>query len=134
MALFQPGRGRLAVYITLGIAVVVGGGIAWAFTQQIAAARQMRAEEARLEQVTAAKQATYEELEAELEYVESDEYVEQWAREEAKMSKPGEVVVIVFNDSPDYPALEPTPTPTPEPEPRPFWRELWGLAFSPPER
>jgi cell division protein FtsB len=134
MALFQPGRGRLAVYITLGIAVAIGGGIAWAFTQQIAAARQMRAEEARLEQVAAAKQAYYEALEAELEYVKSDDCVEQWAREEAKMAKPGEVVVIVVKDSPDYSALEPTPTPTPEPEPRPFWRELWELAFSPPGR
>jgi cell division protein FtsB len=134
MALFQPGRGRLAVYITLGIAVAIGGGVAWAFAQQIAAARQMRAEEARLEQVAAAKQATYEALEAQLEYVKSDEYVEQWAREDAKMAKPGEVVVIVVKDSPDYLTLEPSPTPTPKPESRPFWRELWELAFSPPGR
>jgi cell division protein FtsB len=134
MALFQPGRGRLAVYITLSIAVAIGGGIAWAFTQQIAVARQMRAEELWLEQVVAAKQAQRDALEAQLEYVKSDECVEQWAREDAKMAKPGEVVVIVVNDSPDYSALEPTPTPTPEPEPRPFWRELWDLAFSPPDR
>jgi cell division protein FtsB len=134
MALFQPRRGRLAVYITLGIAVAIGVGIAWGFGQQIAAARQMRAEEVRLEQVAAAKQATYEALEAQLEYVKSDEYVEQWAREDAKMAKPGDVVVIVVNDSPDYSALEPTPTPTPEPEPRPLWQELWELVFSPPDR
>jgi hypothetical protein len=50
------------------------------------------------------------------------------------MSKPGEVIVIVVKDSPDRSALEPPPTPTPEPEPRPFWRELWELAFSPPDR
>ena len=134
MALFQPGRGRLAVYITLGVAVAIGGGLAWAFSQQIAAARQMRAEELRLEQVVAAKQASYEDLEAQLEYVKSDDCVEQWAREDAKMAKPGEVVVIVVKDSPDYSALEPSPTPAPEPEPRPFWQELWELAFSPPGR
>jgi len=134
MALFQPGRGRLAVYITLGIAVAIGGGLAWAFSHQIAAARQMQAEELRLEQVVAAKQAHHKALEAQLEYVKSDECVEQWAREDAKMSKPGEVVVIVVKGSPDYSALEPSPTPTPKPEARPFWQELWELAFSPPGR
>jgi cell division protein FtsB len=130
MSLPTPSGGRIAIGIVLSIIVVIVGSIAWGFTQQVARARQMRAEEIRLEQTVATKQAQYEELVARLDYVHSDECVEKWAREEARMAKPGEVVVIIAEDSGPESSLNPQPTPTPEPKSKPFWEDLWDL-FTP---
>lgn len=56
--------------------------------------RRMRQEQARLEAELAEVQAINEALQQELEYVTSDEYLEEWARVEARMSRPGEVAII----------------------------------------
>ncbi len=125
-------RNRLAVGIAAAVVTAIVGGIVWGFGQQVVRARQMRAEEVRLEQAVAAKQAYHDELIAQLEYVRSDEYVEQWAREDAKMARPGEIVVIVLDDTDTEQEVDATPTPTPEPEPKSFWVELWELIFIPP--
>jgi len=101
----------------------------WGFGRQLVLARQMRAEEIRLEQAVAAEQSRHDELAAQLKYVKSDEYVERWARAEAKMAKPGEVVVVLTADADGESAVAPQPTPPPEPEARPFWVEWWGLVF-----
>ncbi|MBN1877290.1 MAG: hypothetical protein JXA33_23910 [Anaerolineae bacterium] len=76
-----------------------------------------RLEEALIQQAT---------LQARLEWVESDAYVEAWAREEARMTLPGETLVIPILPTPT-PTLPPTPTltPTPTPTPAPFWQFWW---------
>jgi cell division protein FtsB len=127
-------RNRLAVGIAAAVVTTIVGGIVWGFGQQVVRARQMRVEEARLEQAVATKQAYHDELTAQLEYVQSDEYVEQWAREDARMARPGEVAVVVLDDADTATEADATPksTATPEPEPKSFWAELWELIFIPP--
>jgi len=130
MSLPKPKRSQLAVGVAITIAFAIVGGLVWGFSQQSALARQIRAEEMRLEQMVAAEQAHHDDLTAQLEYVRSDEYVEHWARGKRKMARPGEVAVVVPTDPDEEPAGETQPTPVPEPKTQPFWVELWQLAFT----
>jgi len=134
MALSKPNRSRLAVGAAVVIALAIAGGIAWGFGQQLALAQQMRAKEMRLEQAVAAEQARHDDLVARLEYVKSDEYVEHWARKEAKMAKPGEVAVVPLVDVGDESNVDAQPAEKPVPESRPFWVEWWESIFGPVER
>jgi cell division protein FtsB len=127
MSLPKPNRSQVAVGVVVAVAVAVVGGLAWGFGRQLVLARQMRTEEKRLEQLVAAEQARHDELVAQSEYVGSDEYVEHWARAEAKMARPGEVAVIVLTDSSAGPGVDVEPTPTPEPEVQSFWARLHEL-------
>jgi len=127
MSLRKPNHSQLAVGVAVAIAAAIVGGLAWGFARQLVLAQQMQAEDGRLEQAVAAEQARHDELIAQLEYVRSDEYVEHWARGEAKMARPGEVAVIVLAG--EEAAGDAQPTPTPRPEARPFWVELWELVF-----
>ena len=77
-----------------------------------------------------------EALTAERDYVRSDAYVQQWARDDGKMILPGEVLVIPV---PSGSSLEPTPAPqvsiedvrtTPD-EPD-TWLLWWSLFFDSP--
>ena len=134
MSLPKPNRSQLAVGVAIAVAVAIVGGLVWGFGQQLALARQVRAEETWLEQRVADEQAHHDELTEQLAYVRSDEYVEHWARAEAKMARPGEVAVIVPEDLDEETASDVQPTPTPEPKAQPFWAELWELLFAPPDR
>jgi len=125
MTLPKPNRSQLAVGVAVVIALAIVGGIAWGFGQQLSLARQMRAEEKRLEQAVADEEARHDDLVAQLEYVKSDEHVEHWARKEMKMARPGEVAVVPLVSAGEEPAGDAQPTPTPVPESRPFWVE-WG--------
>jgi cell division protein FtsB len=127
----QPSRSQLAVGVAVAAVGAVVGGLAWGFGQQLVLARQMRVEQSHLEELVAAEQARNEELAAQLEYVQSDEYVERWARVEAKMARAGEVAVIVLTDRDEEPTGDAQPRPTPEPEAKPFWVEWWELVFPP---
>jgi len=128
MTFLKPNRGRLAIGIVVVIALFVVGGLVVGFGQQVMLAREMRTEEDRLELAVATEQTRHEELTALSEYVGSDEYVEEWAREEAKMAKPDEVVVIPMATD-EGPTPETQPENTATPEPRPFWIEWWELLF-----
>ena len=131
MPLSKPSRSRLVIGVALVIAITVVGVLVWGFGQQLALAQEMRAEEIRLEQAVAAKQARHDDLVAQLEYVKSDEYVEHWARKEIKMAKPGEVAVVPLVSTGEGPAGDGQPVATPTPEPRPFWVEWWESLFGP---
>ena len=132
----KPGRNQLAVGLIIAVGLAVVGGLVWGFGRQLSLAQQMRAEEMRLEQIVATEEARHKVLITRLEYVKSDEYVEHWAREEAGMSKPGEVIVIPLGDAGDTavggaPPAEPQPEQIPRSASRPFWVELWELIFGP---
>jgi len=131
MALPKPNRSQLAVGVTIVIALAIVGGLTWGFGQQLALARQMRAEEIRLEQAVAAEQASNDDLVAQLEYVKSDEYVEHWARKEMKMARRGEVAVVPLVSAGEEPAGDAQPTPTPVPASRSFWVKLRESLFGP---
>jgi len=130
MALPKFNRKQITIGLAALIALVVISALVWGLGQQLAIARQMRTEEIRLEHAVATKQAHYDDLAARLEYVESDAYVEHWARVEAKMSQPGEVVVLLPTDvEEELAVVDMQPTPTSEPEEQPFWIDWWDLIF-----
>jgi cell division protein FtsB len=77
---------------------------------------------------------------AERDYVRSDAFVEQWARDEGKMVRAGEVLVIPVpaartlqaSDAADPAPLAPTvPVETTPPRPE-TWRVWWALLFDTP--
>ena len=107
---------RLAT-IVAGVAIlVVAGVITWGFSRQLILARQMQQEETRLEQEVKGEQDHYDDLTTHLEYVQSDEYVEYWARTEARMTKIGETVVVMITDADEPSPSDMQPPPTAEPE------------------
>jgi cell division protein FtsB len=123
-------RLRIAMGAGILLVVVIVGGIGWAFFQQLALAEELRGETRQLEQSLATQQAHQDHLTATLTYVQTDEYVEEWAREQARMVKPGEVLVIPLVDSEGAePALTPTAPPegprSPVTDDRPFWVVWW---------
>lgn len=65
-------------------------------------------------------------LQAQLDYVQSDAYVDEWSRVNAGMTKPGEtlVVPVIITPTPS-PTPVPTPTPMPTSTPVPFWQQWW---------
>lgn len=71
----------------------------------------------------------------ERDYARSDAYVESWARNQGKMVKPGEVLIVPIPSGID---MQPTPIPemgvaveTTPPEPQP-WMLWWSLFFDSP--
>ena len=144
----KPSRNQLAIGLAAALALAIVGGLVWGFGRQLALARQMREEQIRLEQAVAAEEACHKALVTRLQYVKSDEYVERWAREEAGMAKPGEVVVVPLADADSgedagdgvgdgVGGEEPTDNSQPEQTSpsasRPVWVELWELIFGPTE-
>ena len=67
-----------------------------------------------------------------LEYVKTDAYVEQWAREHAHMVRPGDRPLILV--TPGVPPAEPfaarPPNPSSSTEPVPNWHHWWRLFFN----
>ena len=129
MTLPRLSRRQLTVTVTIVVGIALVGGLAWAFGQQLVLASQLRADETRMEQAVAVKQAHYDELTDLLAYVESDEYVERWARVEAKMIKPGEVAVVPLVVTIESPPDGPEPALEPAPKPKPFWTQAWEFIF-----
>jgi len=127
MPLPQPNRNQIAVGMAIAAAVAVVGGLAWGFGRQLVLARQMGLEEQRLEQLVATEQARHDALVAQSEYAGTDEYVEHWARAEARMVKPGEVAVVVVSEEAEEPTAEAQPTPAPEPTGASLWVKLQEL-------
>ena len=127
-----PNPRRLAVSVAIIVALTIVGAIVWGFSRQIMLARRMQAEERRLEEAVASEERRQEELLAQLEYVQSDAYVENWAREEAKMAKPGEVVFSIPGDGEgEDTSVGEQPPNSEETDHKPFWKKWWQSLFAP---
>jgi cell division protein FtsB len=128
-------RGQIAAGAIILVIALVVIGIGWAFVEQLTLAQEFRGEEEKLEVIVATREARREQLTATLAYVQSDEYVEEWAREELKMAKPGEVVAIpIVRADGGEPEAAPSEgandgeLDVPE---RPFWVVWWEALFGP---
>jgi cell division protein FtsB len=129
MLLRKPSRDQLALGVALVAALATVGGLVWGFGQQLALARKMQVEEMRLERVVTAERMRHDGLVAQLKYIESDEYVEHWARVKARMAKSGEVAVVPLGDPSAEPVGDAQPAPVPSTQDRPFWVAWWELLF-----
>jgi len=64
-------------------------------------------------------------LQSQIDYATSDLAVEDWAREQGRMQKPGDKVIVPLPGEGVMPTLEATPTPTLTPVPKwQIWRVL----------
>jgi cell division protein FtsB len=139
MAFPKFDRVRIAMSAGVLLFVVIVGGLGGAFAQQLRLAQELGEDVKQLEQAVATQEATGAYLTATLEHVQTDDYVNQWAREEAKMAKPGEVVLIPV---PGVGGSGPPATPTAEAQEdtlalsdeRPFWEVWWEALFGPDAR
>ncbi len=115
------------VVATMAISMIVD------FGRKATANYRIQREEIGLEQEITAERAKHEALLAHREYVQTDEYVEQVAREEFKWVRPGEIVIVPI-------PITRKPLPTPETLPAPgrllqresYRQEWWALFFDRP--
>ena len=100
--------------------------VAISFNARLATIRQMRQDEARLEQAVATEQARQADLQSLRGYVVSEAYVEHWARANARMTRPGEVAVIpVASGSSQFNPSAPPPVSVPAS----ILDEWWAVFF-----
>jgi cell division protein FtsB len=102
-----------------------------AFTRAIKTNQSLRQELETLRPYVTAVMAEQATLKAELAYVQSDEYIEKWSRENASMVKGNEVLVVTLKTpQTQAPILTPTPTlaiPAPPTTQKPFWLKWWEV-------
>jgi cell division protein FtsB len=128
-----------SMQIVFGSILAISLLLAINFSGRIAAGRQLNAQRQELLYSIQTLEARATALRTELNFYASDAFIEEWARREGKMIKPGEVLVV-----PVPPFTTPTPIRTPTPLPEVVTRresapsnfELWWRLFfdSPPPR
>jgi cell division protein FtsB len=116
------------IVITISVFLVVD------FARRTATTFRIKNEAARLEQEIAVVRSRRETLEARLNYVQSDAYVEELARTQLKWARPGETVVVVM--ATPQPVVTPPPagdaTPAEVVAPGAPWQAWWRLFFKAP--
>lgn len=131
----SPKNQLSSLQIVFGSILAISLLLAINFSGRIAAGQRIDGELHALESTINAEQITATALKAELNYVSHDAYVEQWARQEGKMLKPGELLIK------PVPGKQPTPlVPTPflitvNNQPHPDtqnWQLWWELFFDSP--
>lgn len=109
------------------IAVVVLVLLFLNFNQRMVLLSKMRGQQKELEAELAQLGATHAALQTQIAYAQSDEAVEEWAREEASMIQEGDVPIVLL------PPSEPVPTQTSQPETVveevKNWEIWWELFF-----
>lgn len=116
---------RISWIIWGGLAVLVIL-LASAFTRAWEMNQVLRAEVSTLEPMLTAAAEEKATLQAQLDYVQSDAYVDEWSRVHAGMTQPGETLVVPIAPTPTpTPPPLPTAVPTPTPTPLPFWQRWW---------
>ena len=87
--------------------------------------RQWETSRAQLQESLSTAEALNRELATRKAYVQSDAYVEEAARSELKMARPGDVVVVVVGTEP-APEANQLGKPTGTATPAPWWRAVFG--------
>ena len=135
MEFLKLDRVRIATGAVILVVVLVVGAIGWAFIEQLSLAQELQGEARKLEALVATREARRDQLTATLAYVQTDEYVEEWAREELKMARPGEVIVIPLvsagGERQDGGVIEEESPAHELPDSRPFWVVWWEAIFGP---
>lgn len=116
--------------------LAVGLLLAINFSSRITAGQPLQAAHARVESEIAQLRREQADLIAERDFVRSDAFVESWARDEGKMVRPDEHLIVPVPStsslSQDAPAQEP-PVPIQTLPPRPqSWQVWWALFFDSP--
>lgn len=131
-----PARQLSSMQIVFGSIMAISLLLAINFSSRIAAGRRIETEVGYLQSTINAMQMQSTALASELNYVQSDSYVEQWAHTEGMMVRPDEVLIITVPGRQD-----PQPSPTPFVRPAtgtagvsgmPNWHLWWQLFFDEP--
>jgi cell division protein FtsB len=109
------------------------------FTSRIAANQPLQEALDRVQAEITDLRAEQLELSEQRDYVQSDAYVESWARSDGRMVRPGEILIVPMpstNNVASNAPIEETPTPftsieTTPPQPEP-WQLWWALFFDSP--
>ncbi len=134
-----PRKQLSSMQIVFGSILAISLLLAINFSGRIAAGRRIESERLVLDSEIATLEARATALHTELNFVNSNNYVEEWARKEGMMVKGSEILVVPV---PGQSTPQPTPTPLPaiaraaQPPPIQNW-QLWWQLFSdspPPER
>ena len=113
---------QIAMFIGLLVLVV----LIMDFNNRMAQLTRLRAQAEVVEARATEKMGTRVALETEIAYASSDEAVEEWARVQGHMIKPGDHPVVPLAVTQEAPLAEPTPMPSPEPVQN--W-EIWLAVF-----
>jgi len=119
----NPTIKRISWIVWGGLAALVFV-LASAFSRAWTVNQALKGEIATLAPLLTAAWEEQDALRARLDYVQSDAYIDEWARAHARMTLPDETLVIPIAPTPT-PTLIPTPTPvpTPTPTPLPIWQK-----------
>ena len=129
------GRRLTSIQLMLAVALTIGLVLALNFSSRISLDRDLARIHAEFSREIDLLLSEQERLIAELDYVKSDAYVEYWARDEGKMIREGEFLILP--QSVGVAADEPTPprrlvefqTTLPKPK---NWELWWALFFDEP--
>ncbi len=114
---------RLWILLAAAAGILILGDL----NRRMANARQLERDTVALQTETAALETRQAELQADLAAAGSDEQVEEWARNQARMVREGEVLVIPL---PAEGVVTPTPQPAPSRGDLPgSWDVWWALLF-----
>jgi cell division protein FtsB len=90
--------------VILAVAVIILVVLFLNFNQRMVLLSKLRGQQKQLTQEVAQLEATRSALQTEIAYAQSDDAVEEWAREEASMIQEGDIPIVLL------PPAEPAPT------------------------
>ena len=114
----RPRWNRFAILLLLALGALILGDL----SQRMADAVRLENDLVLLRTEVASLQEENRHLASEMDRAQSDLFVEEWARREAKMVRPGEMLVVPVPADGDALATAPSPTPA---EPAPEKWEIW---------
>jgi cell division protein FtsB len=123
----RPGNATLQRWAAVLLLLMIVP-VAISFNARLVTIRQMRQDEASLEQAVTTEQARQADLRSLQGYVASEAYVEHWARANARMTRSGEVAVVPVAPGSSQANL---PAPAPASVPASILDEWWAVFFDP---
>lgn len=123
----QPQIRRIS-WLVWSVLAVLMLALVSAFSQAMTLNATLRKRVATLEPLLEEQRNRNGTLQAQLDYVQSDTYVEGWAQEQAGMTRPGETLIAPLSAT-MTPTATPLPTPAPVGTSVPFWVQWWQALF-----